>query len=176
MNENIWKRVEIVRRLLAIDLIKKDVLEIGVGLGAAALSVTAALSGYWNYKGTDLSEKNCKFVENYSGLDVVRADIVDLPFKDKSFDVVIALDVLEHVEHKERGYNEISRVLKDWGRVVLNIPLSISYHAKEQEFGFNTEDLYKLLITCKMEMEKYEVYSVTQGRTTRHYAWAVGVR
>ena len=175
--DNVWKRVEIVKRLLDIDLIDKRVLEIGVGLGTAAGAVHATIIGCWKYSGTDVSQANCDLVKKMFNLNVVKADISKLPFPDKNFDVVIALDVLEHVENKETGFAEINRVLKDYGTIVLNIPLSESRHDEDQEFGFDKHDLFRLLDVCGMELEKYETYSAKPfGKFLIHYAWAVGVR
>lgn len=50
--------------------------------------------------------------EFQSNLRVVCADVTDLPFADKSFDFVIAKDVLEHVPEVWKAFREISRVGK----------------------------------------------------------------
>lgn len=175
--DNIWKRAAIVSRLLNLDLIGESVLEIGVGMGTAAAALNVVFFGQWDYKGTDVSEKNCQMVRDTCRLDVQQADIVSLPFPDKSFDTIIALDVLEHVEDKASGFKEINRVLREWGRVVLNIPLSDSAHDDEQEFGFDKNDLFALLQACNMELKEYEVFTKKPGKgCPLHYAWAVGVR
>lgn len=41
-------------------------------------------------------------------------DILNLPFKDKSFDLILCIDVLEHVDYK-KALSEIKRVLKNNG-------------------------------------------------------------
>ena len=43
------------------------------------------------------------------------ADIQDLPFADKAFDMVIANSMLYHVPDLPKGINEVRRVLKDDG-------------------------------------------------------------
>jgi len=55
-------------------------------------------------------------------VDVV-ADGRDLPMKDKEFDGVIILDVLEHVEGPEKMVKEAVRVLKKGGVLYVTIPL-----------------------------------------------------
>ena len=175
--DNIHKRGKIVQKLLSVDLIRKDILEVGVGMGTAAAALMVVYLGAFNYKGTDTSEKNVKQAKDSFNLDVQQANISSLPFPDSSFDVVIALDVLEHVEDKEAGFAEINRVLRPYGKIVINIPLSESKHDVEQEFGFDVDDLYRLLQVCGMDIESYEVYSAEpQPGLFIHYAWAVGVR
>lgn len=43
---------------------------------------------------------------------IIQADVVDLPFEDKSFDFIICKDVLEHVLDIQQAAREISRVGK----------------------------------------------------------------
>lgn len=63
---------------------------------------------------------------NYWGLDLyppahIRADLgKGMPFKDHVFDVVVALDVLEHVDDIHLGFQELCRVSKKW--VVISLP------------------------------------------------------
>lgn len=47
-----------------------------------------------------------------------------LPFKDAALDVVIASELLEHLNHPERFFREVARVLKNGGILVLTTPNS----------------------------------------------------
>ena len=46
-----------------------------------------------------------------------------LPYQDSSVDVVLLVDVLEHVDHPETTLDEIARVLRPDGRMVAFIPI-----------------------------------------------------
>jgi SAM-dependent methyltransferase len=73
--------------------------------------------------------------------EAVKGDALDLPFDDGSFDFVIASEILEHVPADERAIDELVRVLKPGGRLVVTVPrwlpekvcwmLSDEYHANE---------------------------------------------
>ena len=49
-------------------------------------------------------------------------DVEELTFEDGMFDLVITEDVLEHVRHHERAFQEILRVLKVGGHHVFTVP------------------------------------------------------
>ncbi len=56
-----------------------------------------------------------------------------LTFKSSSFDKIIFLDVLEHLNHRNQILNEIGRVLKKNGLVYLGVPNSETYWKRLQE-------------------------------------------
>lgn len=58
-----------------------------------------------------------------AGLQALRGDLEDrLPFQNSHFDVVLALDVLEHVADIDFILNEVRRVLKDTGYFIVSLP------------------------------------------------------
>jgi SAM-dependent methyltransferase len=54
---------------------------------------------------------------------VLRASITALPFAAAAFDLVCALDILEHVDHDDAALAELVRVLAPGGVLVLSTPL-----------------------------------------------------
>ncbi len=50
------------------------------------------------------------------------ADILDLPYPEKSFDIVTCFDVLEHVKDDARAIHEVLRVLKEGGLMLFTVP------------------------------------------------------
>ncbi len=53
----------------------------------------------------------------------VAADLEHLPFKNNSVDCVLIFDVIEHLSNQEKGFKEVSRVLKPGGTFLLHIPI-----------------------------------------------------
>jgi SAM-dependent methyltransferase len=52
----------------------------------------------------------------------LKADAVKLPFRNESFDVVTAFDLLEHLQKERAALKEWMRVLKPGGLLVLTVP------------------------------------------------------
>lgn len=84
----------------------KSVLDAGCGEGIISQYILSQFN--FNMCGIDLSgdmlHKSSKI------LPVVCASAHKLPFKDKTFDLVICLEVLEHIDMPEKGLLELARV------------------------------------------------------------------
>lgn len=57
-----------------------------------------------------------------------------LPFRNNSFDVVILFDVLEHLEKPREALEDIKRVLKTDGTLLLNLPFVYPIHDAPFDF------------------------------------------
>lgn len=53
---------------------------------------------------------------------LMRFDVTRCPLPDASIDVVVALNVLEHIEDDERAAREIARILRPGGAAVIELP------------------------------------------------------
>jgi SAM-dependent methyltransferase len=72
--------------------------------------------------GIDLSPEALAYCRSRGAQRLIRADLTALPFPTATFDLVTALDVVEHVERDEAALAEICRVLKPGGTLVLSVP------------------------------------------------------
>src|SRR5687768_13123153 len=95
----------------------KDVLEIGVGLGADHALLAQNGARLW---GIDLTPRAVSHTRRR--LDVLNleshlqvADAEALPFSDQSFDLVYSWGVLHHSPDTQRAINEVFRVLRPGG-------------------------------------------------------------
>jgi SAM-dependent methyltransferase len=81
---------------------------------------------------------------------VLQAEIVALPFRDRSFDLVCALDIVEHVEDHTTALAELCRVTTDGGTLMLSVPLYASRWTPFDEFvghcrRYEPQDLQAML-------------------------------
>jgi len=67
-------------------------------------------------------EKNPDELKKIETCDIRVADVMQMPFEKEFFDVVFALDVLEHINDIEKSINEIRRVLKPEGVFIISGP------------------------------------------------------
>jgi len=74
--------------------------------------------------GGDIDVINCKIAgETYAGdprISVQRFDAEDLPFRDRSFDVVILFEALYYLPRPERFFSEARRVLRPGGQLLIS--------------------------------------------------------
>ena len=57
-----------------------------------------------------------------SDMDLVRADIRELPYADESCDIVYTMGTIEHIDEYRHAIEEIRRVLKPGGRAIIGVP------------------------------------------------------
>jgi SAM-dependent methyltransferase len=62
-----------------------------------------------------------------------------LPFQDGEFDTIILSDVLEHIPVPEHLWAEMSRILSENGKIVLNVPFCYWVHEEPHDFYRYTE-------------------------------------
>jgi SAM-dependent methyltransferase len=76
--------------------------------------------GRWT--SADLTDETVAAIRAMVGERVHRVTDATLPFPDAAFDLVVVVDLLEHLADDRRLLAEIGRCLKPGGRVVLNVP------------------------------------------------------
>jgi SAM-dependent methyltransferase len=94
------------------------ILDIGCGTGATL----DHLKQYGQAHGIDLSELPLSFSRKRGHRRVLRASATELPYDAGSFDLVTALDVVEHLDDDVKGLAEIRRVLKPGAPAIIFVP------------------------------------------------------
>lgn len=72
-------------------------------------------------------------------------DIHNMPYSDESFDYVIANQVFEHIENPWKAIDEVYRVLKVGGHVIITTPFLMQIHSLPTDYWRFTPDALKLL-------------------------------
>ncbi len=120
-----------MRELMEFDNFRgKQLLEIGCGLGTDLVQFARAGA---MVTGVDLTPASIDLVRRRFALEglPVNAQVADaesLPFPDASFDVVYSFGVLHHTPDTQKAINEVHRVLKPGGRIVIMLYHKNSIH------------------------------------------------
>ena len=129
------KEIDAIEEKLLVEALQKvpkgKMLELGCGTGHwTQLFVNKG----FDVIATDISDAMlCQAIEKNLDAEVLKADAGDLPFKNESFDVVASVTMMEFVTSKEVVWNEIYRVLKPGGHLLLGCLNGNSQLAKNAE-------------------------------------------
>lgn len=115
-----WNRI---RGQKVLEILKPEtgdrILEIGCDTGW----LVRKLMGYSeNVVGIDVNDEGLK-IANMRNLFCM--DIANTGFRDNSFDKIICLHAIEHVQEIDKAFEEMSRVLKPAGNILLMYPFEI---------------------------------------------------
>ncbi len=95
-----------------------SILNVGCGTGGTI----DMLEQFGTVHNVDISDEAIKFMQQHGYNNITKVDDIELPFKDKSFDMVGAFDVLEHIERDAEALKEWKRVIKDDGAILITVP------------------------------------------------------
>lgn len=93
------------------------ILDVGCGTGANL----EMLKQFGESEGVDVSDDALEFCRK-KGLKVHKGLAEELPFADETFDLVTALDVVEHLDDDVAGLKEMYRILKKGGKTLIFVP------------------------------------------------------
>ncbi|HEY4424868.1 MAG TPA: methyltransferase domain-containing protein [Pyrinomonadaceae bacterium] len=138
------------------------ILDVGCGTGANLLM----LSKFGDAEGVDVSEDALAFCRE-RGLENVKLGAAEqLPYDDGTFDLVTALDVVEHLDDDLAGLREMRRVLRPGGRVLLFVPTfmflwglqdDVSHHRRR----YRMPELGRVLEQAGFEVERSTYANIT---------------
>lgn len=94
------------------------ILDIGCGAGTTLKALNRAGRGY----GMDVSTNALKYCLQRGVDSVCQGDASRVPYQDERFDLVISVDVVEHVDDDVGAMREMLRVTKPGGLIIFTLP------------------------------------------------------
>ena len=136
-----WHRYHFVAPLVA----GREVLDIacGEGYGSALIARHAARVTGADIAPAAIAHARTRYAAR-PNLDFREADCAALPFADASFDVVVSFETLEHIAPQDAFLDEVRRVLRPGGFVVLSCPNKAEYSDQRDHVNeFHVRELYR---------------------------------
>jgi SAM-dependent methyltransferase len=127
-------------------------------IGAAGGGNTRVLRSFgWSALALEYGSEGAE-VARERGLDVIRADARCLPMATGSADLVVAFDILEHIEEDHLAASEIGRVLRPGGIALIAVPCDMSlWSAHDVAVGhvrrYTRETLREVLVKAGFTIE-----------------------
>lgn len=86
----------------------------------------------------------------------IQGTVYKLPFKDQIFDAVIASEVIEHLSDARAAIDEMKRVLRVGGKLILTTPFLFKVHGDPEDYVRYTEDGIRKIVgeDCEIDIRK----------------------
>lgn len=137
------------------------ILDVGCGTGANL----EMLANFGESEGVDVSDDALEFCKA-KGLKVHKGLAEELPFEDESFDVVTALDVVEHLDDDISGLKEMNRVMKKSGRALIFVPAFMWLWGVQDDISNHRIRYTKRQIVERLEKSGFEIERATYANWT----------
>ena len=138
------------------------ILDVGCGTGANLLM----LSNYGEAEGVDISEDALAFCRERGLQKVKHGAAEELPYEDGTFDLVTALDVVEHIDDDVASLREMRRVLRPDGRVLLFVPTFMFLWGLQDDVSnhrrrYRLPELHRVLDQAGFDVERSTYANIT---------------
>jgi SAM-dependent methyltransferase len=137
------------------------ILDVGCGTGANL----EMLANFGASEGVDVSDDALEFCRA-KGLKVHKGLAEKLPFDDQSFDVVTALDVVEHLDDDVAGLKEMHRILKTGGKTLIFVPAFMWLWGVQDDISNHRIRYTKRQIVERLENAGFEIERATYANWT----------
>lgn len=168
-NEKAWlnadkKRGKCKMATVAESLVETDnILDVGCLSGNFREYLLEQEIRVTSFTGLDqslLSIQNAK--EKFSADTWILSDCYSMPFKDKTFDKVIAMELLEHLDRPLDFLKEAARVLKNQSNLIITVPNQLRIKSPEHVWSFSLAGLIQLLLQLKDKKLYFESIFATR--------------
>ena len=121
--------IEVASRQNAIKQVRKNVfrnqpviMEIGCNSGFLIRNLVQNFPNAIIIGADVVKEPLFRLAKTIPGIPLIRFDLLQCPLPEKSVDILVMLNVLEHIEDDEKAMHEACRLLKNGGSLVIEVP------------------------------------------------------
>jgi len=133
-----WDHIERYR-FACLRVHGKDVVDLACGEGFGTASML--LAGARSVLGIDISSAAVGHAVSKYGVRAEVGNAETIPIAENSLDVFVSFETIEHVEHPERFFEEIVRVLKPTGQLLISTPNKPVYRTHTAHNAFHVSEM-----------------------------------
>ncbi len=112
---------------------ERRILDVGCGTG----TMLTYLAAFGRTEGVDIDEEAIGYCRERGLQNVRLGEAANLPFADGTFDLVTALDVIEHLEDDVAALREVGRVLRPGGYLLVTVPAHMFLWGDQDEVNMH---------------------------------------
>jgi len=117
-------RYSVIQNLLKSDM---TVLDVACGEGYGTSMISAKVKKVY---GVDISAEAISHASDKyktSNIEFIQASALEIPLPDRSIDLIVSFETLEHLEDHDMMLSELKRILKNEGTLVISTPDKNNY-------------------------------------------------
>jgi len=158
------RREVLLAALERLEVRAERILDCGCGAGSN-LDVLAARFPGARILGIDVEKDPLEFCHAERTMPVAQADAAQLPFAGDAFDLVAALDTIEHVEVDLQALSELHRVCRPGGTLFLTVPAFQLLWGNIDEIGHHHRRYRRAQLVERVRKAGFEVRLVRYFNT-----------
>lgn len=159
-------RLRLISKILEVQDKNLKILDAGCGYGF--ITKMLAQKGFL-VTGVDNDVNRLKVArklfQNHE-IKFLKAGLSNLPFKDRSFDLVVCLEVLEHIKDDTKALKELKRITKSSGKIIVSFPEANTNKVGYKNFGhvrpgYSVEKFQALAKKMGLKIDQFMPFGLT---------------
>jgi SAM-dependent methyltransferase len=135
----------------------RQILDVGCGTG----TMLTHLARFGDARGVDMDLEAVGYCHDRGLRQVTQSDADKLPFEKDTFDLVTALDVVEHIDDDLGALREMRRVIKPGGLLLLTVPAYRFLWGRQDDINLHKRRYVARELRSRLQAAGFEVQRLT---------------